>query len=153
MSDSSQPKSSIQDLAEIKDINDFIISIDASDINLDYNNTMSSGDYVYSYSDCGIDTITLTGTGAAGTLTAGQYIQPLTTNQISNLTTISIDTGAQGQLWGTFNWNQEWEHRFPDWHRVQDMCSKYPGLQIAFNNFKTFYEMCKDDYDNPAPKK
>ncbi len=33
------------------------------------------------------------------------------------------------------------------------MCEKYPGLKIAFENFRMFYEMVKDDYDNPTPKK
>ena len=49
--------------------------------------------------------------------------------------------------------NQEWKNSFPDWSRVQDMCEYYPGLKIAFENFKVFYEMVKDDYDNPTPKK
>ncbi len=150
MSDSSQPKNSTTDfnnLTQYKDLNDFIISVDASDINLSYNNTMA-GEYNYAS-----DTITLT--GAAGTTSlnypTGTYTIPaLTTSQISQLQTIQIDQYAGD--WGT-SWNQEWQHRFPDWGRVQDMCSKYPGLKIAFDNFKTFYEMCKDDYDNPTPKR
>lgn len=158
MSDSSQHKNSTTDLpnlTEYKDLTDFIISVDASDINLSYDTSMA-GDYAYTYSNSG-DIITLTGAAGQPTISAGvgaiagigtYNIQPLTTNQISNLTTISIDRGD----WGT-SWNQEWQHRFPDWERVQDMCSKYPGLKIAFDNFKTFYEMCKDDYDNPTPKK
>lgn len=150
MSDSSQPKNSIPDLSEYKDFKDFIIGVDASDINLSYDNTMNTTDYNYAYT--GSDTITLTGAAGQGTYHL-PTIQPLTTAQITNLQSITIDSSAQGQLWGTYSWNQEWEHRFPDWYRVKDMCSKYPGLQIAFNNFKTFYEMCKDDYDNPTPKK
>ena len=150
MSDSSQPKNytaNLPNLTEYKDINDFIISVDGSDINLSYNNTMA-GEYNYAS-----DTITLT--GAAGTTSlnypTGTYTIPaLTTSQISQLQTIQIDQYAGD--WGNYL-NQEWQHRFPDWSRVQDMCSKYPGLKIAFDNFKTFYEMCKDDYDNPTPKR
>ena len=150
MSDSSQPKNSttnLPNLTEYKDLTDFIISVDASDINLSYNNTMA-GEYNYAS-----DTITLT--GAAGTTSlnypTGTYTIPaLTTSQISQLQTIQIDQYAGD--WGNYL-NQEWQHRFPDWSRVQDMCSKYPGLKIAFDNFKTFYEMCKDDYDNPTPKR
>lgn len=155
MSDSSQPKNSTTNLPNLtdynKDLTDFIISVDASDINLSYNNTMA-GDYAYTYNTDG-DVITLT--GAAGTTSlnypSGTYTIPaLTTSQISQLQSIQIDqyTGD----WST-QWNQEWQHRFPDWSRVQDMCVKYPGLKIAFDNFKTFYEMCKDDYDNPTPKR
>jgi hypothetical protein len=151
VSDSSQPKNytaNLPNLTEYKDINDFIISVDGSDINLSYNNTMA-GEYNYAS-----DTITLT--GAAGTTSlnypTGTYTIPaLTTSQISQLQSIQIDQYDSGP-WST-QWNQEWQHRFPDWSRVQDMCSKYPGLKIAFDNFKTFYEMCKDDYDNPTPKK
>jgi hypothetical protein len=150
VSDSSQPKNytaNLPNLTEYKDINDFIISVDGSDINLSYNNTMA-GEYNYAS-----DTITLT--GAAGTTSlnypTGTYTIPaLTTSQISQLQTIQIDQYAGD--WGNYL-NQEWQHRFPDWSRVQDMCSKYPGLKIAFDNFKTFYEMCKDDYDNPTPKR
>jgi len=108
-----------------------------------------AGEYNYAS-----DTITLT--GAAGTTSlnypTGTYTIPaLTTSQISQLQSIQIDQYTGGD-WGTV-WNQEWQHRFPDWSRVQDMCIKYPGLKIAFDNFKTFYEMCKDDYDNPTPKR
>lgn len=49
--------------------------------------------------------------------------------------------------------DQEWVNCFPEWSRINDMCKKYPGLDIAFNNFKTIYELVKDDYDNPVPKK
>jgi len=155
VSDSSQPKNSTTDfnnLTEYKDLNDFIISVDASDINLSYNNTMA-GDYAYTYNTDG-DVITLTGAAGITTLnnpSATYTIPALTTSQISQLQSIQIDQYTGGD-WGTV-WNQEWQHRFPDWSRVQDMCVKYPGLKIAFDNFKTFYEMCKDDYDNPTPKK
>jgi len=47
----------------------------------------------------------------------------------------------------------EWVDCFPEWHRVEDMCKKYPGLEIAFRNFQTVYQLVKDDYDNPTPKK
>ena len=47
----------------------------------------------------------------------------------------------------------DWQDQFPTWHRVQDMCEEYPALKIALRNFQTIYELVKDDYDNPAPKK
>ena len=37
--------------------------------------------------------------------------------------------------------------------KIENMCEQYPGLKIAFENFKVFYEMVKDDYNNPTPKK
>lgn len=56
---------------------------------------------------------------------------------------------------GSFNWGdpQEWVDSFPSWDKVQDMCKKYPGLEIALRNFQTIYTLVKDDYDNPTPKK
>jgi hypothetical protein len=52
-----------------------------------------------------------------------------------------------------FNIPEEWVGTFPDWSRVEDMCKKYPALEIALRNFKTVYQLVKDDYDNPTPKK
>lgn len=65
--------------------------------------------------------------------------------------TISINTD-------TFSFNSiatpiDWKDSFPNWDRVQDMCKEYPSLEIALRNFKTIYELVKDDYDNPVPKK
>jgi hypothetical protein len=50
-----------------------------------------------------------------------------------------------------FNWGdaEEFVDAFPEWQRVQDMCKKYPGLEIALRNFQTVYTLVKDDYDNP----
>jgi hypothetical protein len=50
-----------------------------------------------------------------------------------------------------FNWkHNEWEDCFPDFDRVKAMCEQYPGLDIAFEKFKTVYKLVKDDYDNPT---
>ena len=111
------------------------------------NNLIVSGNITLG--DASTDTITLTGTGGAGTYT----IAPLTTSQIQTITVGNI-TGASGTDYTTsWHWGKEWVDHFPEWSRVQDMCVKYPGLKVAFDNFKVFYEMCKDDYDNPIPKK
>jgi hypothetical protein len=63
--------------------------------------------------------------------------------------TITLDSNYD------FNWGaaQEWVDSFPDWQRVQDMCKKYPGLDIALRNFQTIYTLVKDDYDNPKDEK
>ena len=52
-----------------------------------------------------------------------------------------------------FNFDQEWKNSFPNFSKIENMCEQYPGLKIAFENFKVFYEMVKDDYNNPTPKK
>ena len=51
------------------------------------------------------------------------------------------------------NWPEEWVDSFPDWSRVEQMCSQYPALEIALRNFKTVYALVKDDYDNPKDEK
>jgi hypothetical protein len=68
-----------------------------------------------------------------------------TNNCVNSYSTISI-----GSIFGN---NIEWQDGFPDWDRIQKMCKEYPGLQIAFDKFKTVYKLVKDDYDNPDTKK
>ena len=140
MSNSSQQDDSLKDL--------IISSSDTIDLS---GITTSSMEYKYDYHGQ-YDTITLTGLAAqpALTTTSGTYtIGSLSTDQIAQLTTITLDSST------TYNWNapQEWVDSFPNWTRVQDMMDKYPGLKIAYDNFRVFYEMVKDDYDNPIPKK
>jgi len=96
-----------------------------------------SYNYQYDYGQ-----VTLSGT-------AGQPVYSISTGASSDTITLnSTDISA----W-SFNFPEEWQNSFPNWDRVKDMCGKYPGLKIAFENFKVVYEMVKDDYDNPVPKK
>ena len=83
----------------------------------------------------------------------------------NNMNSYNISTGAVGSIYTinssdtitfnsneyTFNWGEakEFVDAFPDWQRVQDMCKKYPGLEIALRNFQTVYTLVKDDYDTP----
>lgn len=103
------------------------------------------------------DTITLTSpsvtsnvtwAGSSGTYStvSGFNGSSYTIGPITTVDTISIDTS-------TFKLPVEWESCFPAWHRVEDMCKQYPALEIALRNFRTVYELVKDDYDNPTPKK
>ena len=84
------------------------------------------------YSSSTISTVNITGTG--GTFTLGSGIS---------------DTSS------TYSWTmpEEWVDSFPMWTRIQDMCEQYPGLKIAFENFKTVYQLVKDDYDTPKDEK
>lgn len=99
---------------------------------------ISSIDNVY------IDTTTMNGaysitSGAGGAVGSSYSIND----------TITLNSEYQ------FNWGEaeEWIDAFPDWQRVQDMCKKYPGLEIALRNFQTVYTLVKDDYDNPKDEK
>jgi hypothetical protein len=77
----------------------------------------------------------ISGSGSAGTAMGGTY-------------TIG-DINAS-----TFSWkNEEFVDCMPDINRIEKMCKEYPGLAIAFDKFKTTYNIVKDDYDNPKDKK
>ena len=113
-----------------------------------------------SLNDLLTDTITISGGSAdAFTITIPPDLYTNTSyvmasNMYNSNTTYTI-AGGTGSSDVSFNWGppEPWLDSFPDWDRVQNMCKKYPGLEIAFKNFKTFYELVKDDYDNPTPKK
>ena len=81
----------------------------------------------------------------------------------TNMNTVSITNGGYTTLTSDtitlntdyqFSWGdaEEFVDAFPDWQRVQDMCKKYPALEIALRNFRTVYTLVKDDYDNPKDK-
>ncbi len=142
MSNSSQLENSFNDLKiDGKTIDEILkdCTIDLGGTGASMNDiTIGSSDCTYTYNSD--STITLTTSGGAG------QTYSIGSSYISD--TITIDNNQF-----TFNFPEEWINSFPDWHRVKDMCDKYPGLKIAFDNFRVFYEMVKDDYDNPTPKK
>ena len=85
------------------------------------------------------------------TITSQPYSSMHSTVSIPTTYTIGTDsTGFNDIHWGQ---QEEWINSFPDWQRVEDMCKKYPGLEIALRNFRTVYTLVKDDYDNPKAKK
>ena len=153
MNDSSQRKDLYNNLTiDGKSIDDIIKECTIDTINLNSTEasitdiTTASG-YNTSYSS-GISSTYTPGTFATITLNSSSI------NTVSPTYTMGGDTitfNSNDQF--AFEFDKEWHTCFPRWNRIQDMCEKYPGLKIAFDNFKVFYEMCKDDYDNPTPKK
>lgn len=103
------------------------------------------------------------GTGVSSdciTITLPSEDYNIATNWASG-STITLTGGSSNSytindtiVFDNFNWGdaQEFVDAFPDWQRVQDMCKKYPGLEIALRNFQTIYTLVKDDYDNPKDK-
>jgi hypothetical protein len=104
------------------------------------------------------DTVTLTSNAydtmvGVGTITTGYTIG----------TGVSYTGGGSGGTFTinadsinthTFSWkNEEFVDCMPNINRIEDMCKEYPGLAIAFEKFKTTYNIVKDDYDNPKDKK
>jgi hypothetical protein len=101
---------------------------------------MSSGQFSCS------DTITLGPFTAAGAQPT--YTFASGASSMVGVNSVSIDNSSF-----IFNLPEEWVDAFPDWDRVQDMCKQYPGLDVALRNFQTVYNLVKDDYDNPVPKR
>ena len=90
-------------------------------INID--NNMSSSHYAYD-AIADISTITLNGS-------SNDYI-----------TINSDDYNIQYEI----DFGEEWRTHFPDFNTVEHMSKYYPALSKALENFKTIYEMVKDDY-------
>jgi hypothetical protein len=92
------------------------------------------------------DTITLTSSMSTNTVTWSGLNGSTYTIGPSTIDTISVDMS-------TLTLPVEWKDCFPSWHKVEDMCKRYPGLEVALRNFQTVYTLVKDDYDTPTPKK
>ena len=101
------------------------------------------------------DTITLT-SNAYDTMASSNIITldgNATSYTISSNGNVGIGT-ISGLSASTFSWkNQEFVYCMPDINRIETMCKEYPGLAIAFDKFKTTYNLVKDDYDHPKDKK
>jgi hypothetical protein len=74
-------------------------------------------------------------------------ISTISTNSIGPITIDNIGT------YSSFHVPEEWDGRFPDWGRIQSMCEQYPGLQIAYEKFKTTYLLVKNHYDTPEDQR
>jgi hypothetical protein len=78
--------------------------------------------------------------------------------------TITISTASPGSLWGGgaggYNgttWVENpcseisinsvlFEDYLPDIKELERMCEEYPGLDKAYENFKTFYKLVEQDW-------
>lgn len=108
--------------------------------------TTSSAQTTYSITLDNIDlsdTITI-GSGSSYTYTTG----PISSQTVSTISITDLSNDFE-ITWG----NKEWVDCFPEWSRIQKMCEEYPGLKIAFEKFKTTYDLVKDDYDTPKDKR
>lgn len=88
-------------------------------------------------------------TTASG-LTYVNSIGPLTTASIGAIGTVDIST-LLNRNW-TLN-SVDWVDTWPDFNKVKNMRVKYPALDKAMDKVVSIYNMVKDDYDNPVPKK
>jgi hypothetical protein len=132
-----------------------------SSAQLDYL-TISSDNIITLDSDYDVtsDTITINNTGSSSTNTS-YYTGSFGGTSIGTITLTTTGTGYTiGGLSGAgstseFIWKgpEEFVDSFPDYNRVQKMCSEYPGLKIAYEKFVTTYKLVKDDYDTPKDQR
>jgi len=96
------------------------------------------------------DTITLTSTGI-DTMSSASTI----TIDLSNYTTSPYYDSTIGNITlgsgDSFNWSMietiPFENGFPEWQDFQEMCKEYPGLEKTLEHLKSFYKLCKDDWE------
>lgn len=108
-------------------------------ITLDNTDTFSND--VVSWDTASIPALT---TSDIITLTSPNYgTGSITYSNIETIDLSKIDTFTSF----TNFYKDEFDGRFPDYDRVQEMCKEYPGLEIAYRKFKEVYKMVKEDYD------
>jgi hypothetical protein len=107
----------------------------SSDNNIYIGSTTDMSEYCLTNSD----TITLD----INNMAAAQTV----TLTSSGLDTITFD----GTIITSNNWNWisniPFENGFPDWDDFQKMCEEYPGLEQAYEKLKTFYNLCRDEWE------
>ena len=87
-------------------------------------------------------------TSGSGTFTTGSTVTIGGVGGISSLNSYAIDTSIF-----QVNVPEEFVDCLPDFDRIQKMCKEYPGLQIAFEKFKTTYLLVKNHYDTPEDQR
>ena len=85
--------------------------------------------------------------GTTTTYWAGDNITDISLNSVSDTITVSdgtftIDTNSVDWL---KNYDIVDTRISPD--EVESMCKEYPGLEKVWRNFKSVYDMCKQDYE------
>ena len=87
-------------------------------------------------------------TSGSGTFTTGSTVTIGGVGGISSLNSYAVDASIF-----QVNVPEEFVDCLPDFDRVQKMCNEYPGLQIAFEKFKTTYLLVKNHYDTPEDQR
>jgi hypothetical protein len=87
-------------------------------------------------------------TSGSGTFTTGSTVTIGGVGGISSLNSYAVDASIfQVKV------PKDFVDCLPDFDRVQKMCKEYPGLQIAFEKFKTTYLLVKNHYDTPEDQR
>ena len=115
-------------------------------------------DYSITFTDTmSTDTITLT---SGSTITIDPTYYYSTASVGSNYSISGLSTAAQVNTISTISIDdfkitmpEEWVNCLPDFDRIEKMCKEYPGLRIAYEQFKTVYTLVKGDYDTPKDQR
>ena len=77
------------------------------------------------------------------------------TTSTGTVSTITVDpnynTTLDTSTWDTYgDWFKrlkEFEDTMPELTKIKEMCTMYPAMDKAFENFKAIYDLVKDDYE------
>lgn len=74
------------------------------------------------------------------------------TTSTGTVSTITVDsTSPTTSAWDTYgDWFKrlkEFEDTMPELTKIKEMCTMYPAMDKAFENFKAIYDLVKDDYE------
>ncbi len=104
---------------------------------LDTSGTVNVGDLFYDTSTNNTMYYT-TSTGTVSTITIDSTSPTYTTTDRTN-------------VWDTYgDWFKrlkEFEDTMPELTKIKEMCTMYPAMDKAFENFKAIYDLVKDDYE------
>jgi len=118
-------------------------------INIDWNWVKMDNDEVTFDVSNMLSTVTITtvpSTANVGDVWFNSTDSMINTYNGTNWTSIVNDTGTINLDELSFPIPVEWEHQFPAFHKVEEMCKEYPALEKAYENFKTIYTMVEQDW-------
>ena len=73
------------------------------------------------------------------------------TGTVSTITGPSYTIDNNTNTWDTYSeWFKrlkEFEDTMPELTKIKEMCTMYPAMDKAFENFKAIYDLVKDDYE------
>ena len=74
-------------------------------------------------------------------------LNTITLNSNPSPTYPTIDTSTWDTYKGWFKNLKEFEDTMPELTKIKEMCTMYPAMDKAFENFKAIYDLVKDDYE------
>ena len=116
------------------DKNEFI-----STYTLDDSITINAGDLFYDTSSNNTMYYT-SNTGTINTIT-------LTNSSYPTSPSYTVDNASWDTYGEWFKKLKEFEDTMPELTKIKEMCTMYPAMDKAYENFKAIYDLIKDDYE------